>query len=174
MTPRAVDPYDVAIILGARILADGRPSPAMIRRVERGVALLRQGRARALLMSGGVTGGDIAEAVLMRGLALAAGADPEAVHVEDRARDTIQNALFSAVLVRARGWRRLAVVTDSFHVPRVSYIFRRFGLAAAIIGVRPARPTRQWWLAHGREVLAMPWTILRVEAHRLGGLGRCP
>lgn len=44
MTPRAVDPYDVAIILGARTLADGRPSPAMIRRVERGVALLRQGR----------------------------------------------------------------------------------------------------------------------------------
>ena len=100
----------------------------------------------------------------MRALALADGVDPDRVHVEDRARNTIENALFSAPLVRAQGWRRLVVVTDAFHVPRARYVFRRLGLPADWASVRPARPSARWWLAHAREVAALPWTVWRVEA----------
>lgn len=164
MSPFPVDTYDVAIILGARLRPDGSPSPALARRVRHGVALARAGQAGALLMTGGATGGLAPEAQVMRDLALASGLPAERVHVEERARNTIENALFSAPLIRQAGWRRLLVVTDSFHRPRAAYIFRRFGLEVAVAGVRPEQPSGQWWLAHLREAAALPWTMLRVEA----------
>lgn len=167
MSPPPVDAYDVAIILGARLRADGEPSPAMVRRVGHGVQLLQAGRARSLLMTGGDTGGGITEARAMAALAERAGVAPAVIHLEERARNTIENALFSAPLVRRAGWRRLLVVTDSFHRPRAAYIFRRLGLDVAMAGVHPDRPSGQWWMAHLREVAALPWTVLRVEAFRL-------
>lgn len=167
MNPRAVDPYDVAIVLGARIQDDGTPSPAMARRVGHAVALLHAGAVQALLMTGGATTSPVPEALLMRDLALAAGAADKAVHVEARALNTIQNALFTAPIAQANGWRRLLVVTDTFHVPRAWYVFRRFGLPAAMAGVKPEAPSLDWWLAHGREAAALPWTVLRVEARML-------
>lgn len=167
MSGSAVDAYDVAIILGARLRDDGTPSPALARRVGRGVELIHAGRAGALLMTGGVTGAAVSEARVMRELAVAAGVPAALIHLEERSRNTIQNARFSAPIVREQGWRRVLVVTDSFHCPRTAYIFRRCGLAAAITGVRPDAPAAEWWLAHMREAVALPWTILRVEAQRL-------
>lgn len=164
MSHSAVDAYDVAIVLGARLRPDGSPSPALVRRVCHGVELMLAGRAGALLMTGG---GRLPEAHVMRALALASGVPAELVHVEERASNTIENALFSAPLIHAAGWRRLLVVTDSFHRPRAAYIFRRFGLPVTVAGVRPEHPSGQWWLAHLREAAALPWTMLRVEARRL-------
>lgn len=162
-----VDGYDVAVVLGARLRADGTPPPALVRRVARGVELLRAGTVGHLLMSGGPTGAAGVEAAVMRDIALAAGVPAGRIAVERRALNTIQNALFCRVLLRRRDWRRVLVVTDSFHVPRTRYIFARLGLAVAVSGVRPERPSTQWWLAHLREAAALPWTLLRIEAFRL-------
>lgn len=162
-----VDGYDVALVLGARLRDDGTPSPALVRRVEQGVELLKAGAVGHLLMSGGPTSAAGTEAAVMRGLALAAGAEAGRVAVECRALNTIQNALFCRALLRRHGWRRVLVVTDAFHVPRTRYIFARLGLEVAVTGVRPAQPSAQWWLAHLREVAALPWTMLRVEVFRL-------
>lgn len=162
-----VDGYDVALVLGARLRDDGTPSPVLVRRVEHGAELLKAGAVGHLLMSGGPTSPGGTEAAVMRDLALAAGAGAELITVERRALNTIQNALFCRGILRRRNWRRVLVVTDAFHVPRSRYIFARLGLAVTVIGVRPARPSAQWWLAHLREAAALPWTVLRVEAFRL-------
>lgn len=162
-----VDAYDVALVLGARLNADGTPSPALSRRVQHGAALLKAGVVGQVLMSGGPTSAGGTEARVMRHMAMAAGVDDARICMERRARNTIQNALFCRAVLRRRGWRRVLVVTDSFHVPRTRYIFARLGMAVTVSGVRPERPSGQWWLAHLRELAALPWTVLRVEAFRL-------
>lgn len=167
MMPPAVDIHDVAIILGARADADGEPSPAMRRRVSHGVSLILNGQARNLLMTGGATSGRVTEARLMCELARSQGIDASRIVLEERARNTIENALYSKAILSERNWRRALVVTDSFHLPRAWYVFRRLGVSVAMAAVRPATPSRQWWLAHGREIAALPWTILRVEALRI-------
>ena len=65
--------YDIALILGAALHDDGRPRPALVRRVAHGVALHHQGVAERLLMSGGQVHGPVPEAWVMRDLALRAG-----------------------------------------------------------------------------------------------------
>ena len=162
--------FDVAIVLGATLLPDGRPSPALERRVLHAVGLAQAGRVGHLLMTGGPVRHPRPEALAMRDLALAAGLDGGRLAVEVEARNTIDNARLSRPIVAARGWRRLAVVTDAYHLPRALYVFRRSGLAVAGLPAFPhGFPGRDWWLACLREAGALPWTVARVEGRRRSG-----
>lgn len=175
MPPTPVEPilvkYDVAIVLGAKVLPDGSPSPALARRVAHAVALARAGTVGTLLMSGGPVRHAVPEAQVMRDLALGAGLPPEMVHIEERSFSTITNARFTAPMVAAQGWRRVLVVTDSYHLPRALYIFRRHGLTVTGSGARPERPSGEWALAHIREVFAMIKTVYRIEVKNRPGAG---
>lgn len=162
MPPSKVE-YDVAIVLGAKVLPDGSPSPALARRVAHAVGLARAGRVGNLLMSGGPVGHPIPEAVVMRDLAVADGVAPDSVHVEDRSLNTITNARFTVPILAARGWSRVAVVTDSYHLARALYIFRRHGIVAAGIGARPQQISGEWALAHVREAFAFAKTLYRLH-----------
>jgi uncharacterized SAM-binding protein YcdF (DUF218 family) len=135
-------------VLGAAIIAPGVPGPALVRRLEWGVAVFRARRAGHLVLSGGSTGAHApAEAHLMRDMALALGVAPDSILVEDRSRNTFENAIYTGAFIRRRGWRRIVVVTDAFHLPRALYIFRRVGLTVEGEGV-PRTPTtsRTRWL----------------------------
>jgi len=52
--------------------------------------------------------------------------------VEDRAKDTLQNAELSAALLRADGVTSIVLVTQAWHVPRARAAFERFGLTVTV------------------------------------------
>jgi uncharacterized SAM-binding protein YcdF (DUF218 family) len=166
--PGPVSPFDVAIVLGASIAPDGGPSPALARRVACAVDLAVSGQVGALLMSGGPVRHPIPEALVMRDLALAAGVSSERIFVETSSRNTIGNARHCRPIVEVRGWQRILVVTDSHHLPRALYTFRRFGLRVSGASVPCSGGSGWgWWLGWGREMLALPWTVIRLERLRL-------
>ena len=151
------------------VLPDGTPSPALARRVRRAITLVRQGQASVLLMTGGPVATSLPESWVMRDLAVAEGISAEKVMVEDCSRNTIENARLTRPIIDAQGWKRVAVVTDAYHLPRSLYIFRRFGIPATGIAATPeGRPARDWWLSGLREVAAFPWTVVRVERKLMG------
>lgn len=155
--------FDCAIVLGAKVMTDGTPSPALVRRVAHAVDLAHRGRARHLLMSGGAVNHSITEAHVMRDLALAAGIQADRLHVEDRSCNTIENARCSAPIIAAHGWTRLLLVTDSFHLPRARLIFRHHHLVVTGAGARPAQISGDWIVAHLREIPAMAKTLYRLR-----------
>ena len=140
---------DAVIVLGAAVVAPGVPGPALVRRVEWGVGIFRARLARHLVLSGGRVGAAPAESHLMREIALSLGVAGARIIVEDRSRNTFENAIYTGAIIRRRGWRRIVVVTDAFHLPRALYIFRRLGLAVEGAGI-PRNPTtsRARWLRH--------------------------
>lgn len=144
---------DAVVVLGAAMAAPGVPGPALRRRLEYGVAVFFARDAEHLLVSGGIVGPPPAEAHMMRDLALARGVAAERIVVEDRARNTFENAVYSGRIMRERGWRRVIVVTDSYHMPRALYVFRRLGLTVSGEGVpRPPGKSRLSWIrAHFDE-----------------------
>ena len=89
-------PADVVVVLGARVLEDGTPSPTLRARLEKAVALYHQGLAPRLLFSGGVGLHPPAEARVMLELAVRLGVPPEACVLEETSHSTEQNARFSA------------------------------------------------------------------------------
>jgi uncharacterized SAM-binding protein YcdF (DUF218 family) len=155
---------DAIVVLGCRLPRDGHPGGAIERRVAAGVALLAAGAAPLLLLSGGGSG-PRSEAAAMRELALGLGAPEPALLLEPRSRDTIENALCSAALLRARGLSRVIVVTDRYHALRARVVFRHAGLAVVRVASPPARLGRDWpmWL---REGLALPRSLALLASGR--------
>lgn len=148
---------DAVVVLGAALIEPGVAGPALRRRLEHGVTVWRQSDAACLLVSGGVVGPPPAEAEVMRALAIDLGVPSERIVVEDRARNTFENALYCGRILRDRGWHRVVVVTDAFHMPRALFVFRRLGLP--VVGCRvPGRyglSRLAWYREHLREWLSL-------------------
>ncbi len=145
-----------AIILGARVGADGSPSPALRRRVAQGVALYRAGLVSHLLCSGGGPPDRPTEAALMRALAREAGVPEAAILVEARSRTTLENALCCRALLATLSPAPLLLVSDASHLPRALYTFRRLGLAVTPSAAPWPRAWRTIVLACLREAVALP------------------
>ncbi len=167
--PAAPDPRtDAVVVLGAALTEAGVAGPALLRRLEHGVAAWQRRDARYLLVSGGIVGPPPAEAEVMRDLAIARGVPAERIVVEDKARNTFENAVYSGRIARDRGWRRLAVVTDGFHMRRALYVFRRLGLPVEGDPVpgRDGLSVAGWSWAHVQE------TGLLIQSAYLFAIGR--
>ncbi|KAF0223696.1 MAG: hypothetical protein FD176_1722 [Rhodospirillaceae bacterium] len=158
--------FHCAIVLGAKVMADGSPSPALARRVAHAAALAQGGRVAHLLMSGGAVNHPTPEAQVMRNLAMAAGIAADRIVIEDRSRNTIGNARYCAPIIAAHGWTRLLLVTDTFHLPRARLIFARHGLTVALSGARPESVSAEWLMAHLREIPAMMKTLYRLAVEK--------
>lgn len=152
----------VALVLGARVLPDGTPAPALQRRVALGVALWQAGHVRAIVLSGGTRTHEVPEAEVMAEACRAAGVPREALLLERAAMTTEQNFLFSAPLIKALGVREVVVVTDRFHAARARLLGRRAGLIVTVESpcpedVPPWRTARTW--AQEMVKLGLCWAL---------------
>lgn len=118
-TYRADVTYDAIILLGGMTDEDVTKEsgqPAYNDNVERVLMthrLLRDGKARFVVPSGGSN-----EAVIMGEQLRDWGIEADRIVVEDRARNTRENAIYSAEIVKQRGWKKVLVVTSAFHMKR--------------------------------------------------------
>jgi uncharacterized SAM-binding protein YcdF (DUF218 family) len=91
-----------AVVLGARVLADSSPSPALAARTTLGVELLRRGHAAHLLFTGGSPDARRPEAQVMLEVARGLGVGASRCTVEVRSRSTWDNARECATLLHGR------------------------------------------------------------------------
>jgi len=161
---------DAVVVLGAALAAPGVPGRVLRRRVRSAVEVANAHGAPFLVVSGGLTLHPPAEAEVMRDLAVEAGLDADRIVIEDQARNTFENAVYTGRIMRERGWGRVVVVTDAFHMRRALYVFRTLGLAA-----EPAPVVRSaedaalaWYGGYAREALALAksWYLFRIGAHK--------
>ncbi|HEY8079042.1 MAG TPA: YdcF family protein [Labilithrix sp.] len=141
--------YDAVILLGGvgdeEVWAE-RKQLALNDNVERLTAtneILRDGHARVAILSGAaMRPGGLSEARELATFLLAWGIGEDRIVLEERARNTRENAVYSAEIVRARGFSRVLVVTSAFHVPRAADCFRAVGLEVDFLPVdyRAHRP----------------------------------
>ncbi|HVG46685.1 MAG TPA: YdcF family protein [Rubellimicrobium sp.] len=121
----------VALILGAAVWPDGTPSPTLRRRTLHAAALWHRGEIQALIPCGGLGLHPPTEAEAMRDLLLSEGIPAEAIRLEDRSRDTLENIRFALPILADLGATQALIVTDATHAPRARMIARRLGLPAA-------------------------------------------
>lgn len=136
--------YDVVVLLGGvgdeRVMAI-TGEPAYNDNVERLIAthrLLRDGHARFAIVSGGVRDESLAafnEASMLAGTLRDWGIAEDRVIIEDKAKNTRDNAVLSAKIIQDRDFRRVLVVTSAFHVPRSIECFRAVGIDADFLPV---------------------------------------
>jgi uncharacterized SAM-binding protein YcdF (DUF218 family) len=93
------------------------------RRLEKGIALVKSGAAPSLVLTGAGAGGD--SAATMRELAVKAGVAPDHILTENVARSTRENVVFAARLLKERGFRRVALITNASHLGRSERVARQ-------------------------------------------------
>ncbi|TQF75225.1 YdcF family protein [Rhodococcus spelaei] len=157
------DPADapeapVVIVLGAKV-QDGKPMSFLAGRLDVAAKMVREGKARAVLVSGDANGTSGNEIAAMTEYLVAEGIDRKLIVGDDFGLDTYDTC---ARAVSTFGVRKALIVSQGFHVSRAVALCRRAGIEAD--GVRGdcdcrfitvARNTVREWLASPKAVVDM-------------------
>lgn len=120
-------PSRAIVVLGAAQYA-GHPSPVLRARVDHAIGLYQRGFAPTLVFTGGIAPGDTtSEAAVARRYAIANGVPDRVILVERQSRNTSE-ALRNVANLLGSGPRDVILVSDPFHMLRLSILARRFGL----------------------------------------------
>lgn len=148
----------VVIVLGAKV-QDGMPMSFLAGRLDVAAALVRDGRARAVLVSGDANGTSGNEIDAMTRYLVASGIDSDLIVGDDYGLDTYDTCVRAA---QTFGVRRALIVSQDPHVTRAVALCRHAGID--VHGVRGdcdcrtitvARNTAREWLARPKAVLDM-------------------
>ena len=132
--------FDAIVVLGYKADSDGNPTPTQLARVTEAVREYELGVAPRLIMTGGAVANRFDEAQVMARTAEAQGIPSSAILVEPAARDTMENACFSARILKQHGWRSAEVISSAQHLPRAGMIFSRLGLEWRTHAAPPLSP----------------------------------
>jgi uncharacterized SAM-binding protein YcdF (DUF218 family) len=171
-----VRPVDAIVVLGAGTYDETTLKPDSSYRLLRALQLLKAGHASRLILSGGTHRGTrVSDARVMADVAVALGADPGALILDEVSVSTSQQAEAVARIAGVRRLRSIALVTSPLHSYRASGTFRRTGLEVVSVPVGPGVPAAR--LTVGEDHIAGRLGVLGVAlyeyvaiaAYRMGG-----
>ena len=145
--------FDAIIVLGTPADSDGNPAPEQLARVTEAVHEYERGVAPRLIMTGGAARNHFVEGQVMARTAQAEGIPASAILVEPEARNTLENACYSARIMKAHGWRSAEVVSTASHLPRADIIFSSLPLEWRTHAAPPLEP----------DSAAYHWVVASVE-----------
>ena len=164
LIPDSPGTADAIVVLGAGVSGPCEPNLNSLRRVMKGVGELRSDRGPFLLMTGGTGGPGCKVAEAMAGFARELGVGPSQIHVEGASRNTYENGVFSAGVLRGWGVRRVLLVTDQLHMARASAVYAGLGfdVITASVPIYESHENNSSMLTAGiREYLALGFYRVR-------------
>jgi vancomycin permeability regulator SanA len=159
LDPQEVPARPIAIVLGAGLRRDGRPTTVLADRVRTAVTLYRSGKTGKILMSGSSSAGKD-EPQAMRSLALKLGVPDEDILVDREGIRTFETCLRASKIF---GVDQALIITQRFHLPRAMALCEAHNVDA--IGVpadlRPYRSSFIWNLREIPASLRAFWDVYR-------------
>jgi uncharacterized SAM-binding protein YcdF (DUF218 family) len=137
-------PVAAIVVLGAAQYG-GRPSPVLRARIDHAIDLWRNGLAPRLIFTGGP--GDLdttSEAAVAERYAIDHGVPPRAIMIENVGRSTAESLQHVAALMDAEPARTVILVSDPFHMLRLTIVARRYGLTAFASPTKTSPISTSW------------------------------
>ncbi len=142
---------DVIVLLGGGVAGGapdlsgtGAPSEEMWTRVTTAARLQKKLGVPVIVSAGKVFRRNAAEAPVVKRVLVDLGVPADRIVLEDRSRDTRENAAYTAEIAGRAGYRNPVLVTSAYHMRRASMEFRRAGFAAT-----PCPAGFQTWTGKG-------------------------
>jgi SanA protein len=126
-------PVDAVVVPGASVYRSGRLSPVLEQRMEAALDLALRRRGVTLVLSGHEVPQGYSETKAMRDFAVARGFPDSLILRDDEGRSTFLTLLNC----RKLGLKRVALVSQGYHLPRALYIARRLGMQGYGLRVEP-------------------------------------
>lgn len=151
-------PVSAIVVLGAAQYV-GRPSPVLRARLDHAVDLWRRKLAPVIIVTGGTGRGDTtSEAAVSRRYAIRQGVPASSILMETKGRTTSESMDGVASLMAQRERRDVLLVSDPFHMLRLTILARRHGLIpyASPTPTSPiaANPSERWKYALSESIKA--------------------
>jgi uncharacterized SAM-binding protein YcdF (DUF218 family) len=151
-------PAGAIVVLGAAQYV-GHPSPVLRARLDHAISLWNRRLAPILIMTGGRgTGDTTSEAAVSQRYAVQRGVPVAAILLETEGRTTSQSMAGIAALMGSQNRRDVLLVSDPFHMLRLTILARRHGLEpfASPTPTSPiaASPVERWKYALSESVKA--------------------
>jgi uncharacterized SAM-binding protein YcdF (DUF218 family) len=151
-------PAGSIVVLGAAQY-DGKPSPVLRARLDHAIDLWNRGMGKVVVFTGGQAYGDTtSEAEVGRSYARKHGVPDSVILLETKGRTTRESMLAVADTLGTRGITSAILVSDPFHMLRLSITGRRFGLTTYTSPTRtsPISPNREkrWRYMLGESIKA--------------------
>ena len=121
---------DMAIVLGNRVDANGSLSPVLRGRVDRALALYRQGRVARIMVSGGMglQAGRYPEGLAMKQYLVARGVPADRIVEDNHGENTYLTAKDFLPVADSLQVHSVIVVSSFYHITRTKYILRKLGV----------------------------------------------
>lgn len=151
-------PVGAIVVLGAAQYV-GKPSPVLRARLDHAIALWKRNLAPTLIVTGGRgTGDTTSEAAVSQRYAVQHGVPATAILLETEGRTTSESMAGVAALMGSRNRRDVLLVSDPFHMLRLTVLARRHGLIpyASPTPTSPiaASPSMRWKYALSESIKA--------------------
>ena len=118
--------YDCILVLGAGLRPDGTPSDMLTDRLITAIDIYKAGVSDILLLSGDCSGEDYDEVSAMKAYCLSVGVPEEAIVCDNFGFSTYE----SVYNAKERGYERMVIVTQKYHLYRAIYIANKMELDA--------------------------------------------
>jgi vancomycin permeability regulator SanA len=148
-------PADIAVVLGARVYADGRPSDALADRVRTACKLYQNGTVKKLLFSGGPGDGSIHETEGMKRMAVQLGVKAEDILLDAHGVNTQATVKNTEAVFQQLHASRILIVSHFYHLPRIKLAYHREGWEVYTVPAKESYLLRQMPYNMAREAAAL-------------------
>jgi len=159
----------VAVVFGAGLTIDGKPSLMLADRVDAAVELYKAGKVRRLLMTGDNSSAGYNEVAAMKQRAVSQGVPSEMVNLDYAGFRTYDSCYRARAVF---GVEQAILVTQRYHLPRALYLARSFGIeAVGWVAGRDYYPEQEYYDLREFAALAATWyeaNITRPQPRYLG------
>lgn len=94
-------------------------------RITKGVQLYKEGWAPILMYSGAAAEGDVSNAEAMRNISFKMGVPKKDMIIEENSKTTVENAEFSAKIIKEKEYKSIILVTSPYHQRRTFELFKK-------------------------------------------------
>lgn len=131
---RKSDKESVAVVLGAAVWSDNKPSPSLAFRVDKAAELFKEGVVDKIQLTGGNAPGEMSEAEVSYSYILKKGISSENIWIEKNTTSTIQQVRFiKNELINKKKVNSVIIISDFYHLQRVREICRFYNVHANVV-----------------------------------------
>lgn len=123
----------IAVVLGAAVWSDNKPSPSLAFRVDRAAELFKDGIVNKIQLTGGNAPGELSEAEVSLNHILKKGISRDNIWIEKNTTSTIEQVRFiKEELIKKKQFNSVVIISDIYHLQRVKVICNFYNVKAEV------------------------------------------
>ena len=115
---------DAIVVFAGGVGESGKPGQGYEERVKHAVELFKQGYAEYLIFSSGYIY-TLKEPEVMKAVATSMGVPEQAIILEEKAKNTLENVLYTSDILEKRQWKSILLISSPYHMRRAFMVWKK-------------------------------------------------